>query len=140
MSVSLLGLRNGISGRTQFTLAQTLQNGVVYKDISRPISNPNSVSITSVIGNPGAKGNDRVAIVVRDTITDTLGAVVTGSVRCELSIPRNAEFTVQKASALLWEVVQLLGETSNVAAIVAGAGPTVNPELGSDIYPGKPAA
>lgn len=87
---------------TVFTLVGNTIDGAEYRDSSRSLGLPQSVKITTKVGNPGAKGNDHVIVVISNVIQNSVtGAVSTGSVTMDLSVPRDAEFTDTMSKDLL---------------------------------------
>lgn len=74
-----------------FSLVGNTADGAVYRVSSRALSLPQGMDIQMQIGNPGAKGNDHIKIIIRNVVRNaTTGAVSTGSVTLDLSVPRDS--------------------------------------------------
>lgn len=92
MSASVILLADDAAADVTFTLVSQTANGAFYKLVSRPLSEPLSLQFQYNIGAPGSKANDKLIVTVRDTkVNATTLEKCTGTIKVELSIPRDAD-------------------------------------------------
>jgi len=84
------------------TLINTTPDGAIYRDLTRSLSLPFSVEFQYKIGAPGAKQNDHMIVLVKDSVVNsTTGVVSTASMRMDLSIPRDTTWTTTMSENIL---------------------------------------
>jgi hypothetical protein len=105
------------------TLIGQTSAGAVYKLATRTLSTPFQLEYVYKIGAPGAKGNDKIIFTLRDTLNNaTTGLHHTGSVKVEVSIPRDSVYTEVKSKDLFSYAASILSD-ANIALLVDGITP-----------------
>lgn len=102
-----------------FSQAGTSVSGGSFKDITRPLGQPQTLEFAYKIGKPGALGNDHLNIVICNTVPAAAGntpTVVTGRVTVDVSVPRDSGWTETMTNDLLAELASLLSD-ANIATI-----------------------
>lgn len=95
-----------------FDLVSQTTSGALYKDTSRSLAEPLSIEFKFNIGAPGSKGNDKISVIIRDTvINSTTGLVSTGSISWIISVPRDSAFTAEKAQNLAAFITHSMSNT-----------------------------
>lgn len=85
-----------------FALVGSTPTGAEYRVSSRSLGLPLFLKIATKIGNPGSKGNDHVIVTIGDVVQNsTTGAISTGSVVMDVSVPRDGEWTDTMTQDLL---------------------------------------
>lgn len=106
-----------------YTLIGQTDKGSFYKNRDRSLALPQTLNFDFNIGNPGSNGNDRLKIALANSIQNSsTGQVKTGSLKIEVSVPRDSEWTTTDTEDLLAQVVDLL-TNANIAVIADGATP-----------------
>jgi hypothetical protein len=107
-----------------FTLAGSTSKGAIYKVTDRSLALPQTLEFTNNIGNPGSKGNDHVVVSLKNTVQNgDTGLVSTGSLKMDLSIPRDSAWTSTDTEDLMAFLVDLLGTGSAIANLADGINP-----------------
>lgn len=120
MASATIVLKTYADANVTFTNAGQTSNGAVYKDSTRALSLPRTLEFSYGIGNPGAKGNDRLTVTIKDSVQNsTTGLVSTGSIKVELSVPRDATWTETMTKDLMG-FLQELFVNANIDAIADG--------------------
>lgn len=123
MASSTLTLVNLADANVVYTLAGQTTEGALYKDATRVMSLPQSLSFGFQIGTPGSQGNDRMTITLRNAVRNATTEVVSvGTCKVEISIPRDGGWTATNGNDLLAELASLLTD-ANLQKIVAGVIP-----------------
>jgi hypothetical protein len=79
---------------------------------------PQSLEFKYKLGTPGSKANDKVVVVLRNSVENSdTGLVSTGSVAITLSLPRDSEWTVTDGEDLLIQLQDLFTD-ANAAKLV----------------------
>jgi hypothetical protein len=92
------------------TLVGNTNRGAEYRDTTRALSLPYSLTIENQVGNSGAKGNDHVKIKISNTVADADGVTAVGSISVDLSIPRNTGWTGTNSDDLLAVLASFLSD------------------------------
>lgn len=94
MASATIVVKNYADANVTFTAAGSTPTGAIYKDSTRALSLPRTLEFSYQIGNPGAKGNDRLTVTIKDSVQNSsTGLVSTGSIKVEVSVPRDATWT-----------------------------------------------
>lgn len=120
MASSTVTLYHGDTENTVYNLAQTGQDKTVYRVADRPLAAPQTLTIERKIQPSGSKSNDKVSVTLLQTeINATTGALVTGYVKVDISIPRDTATMPgpDTVSVLLKEIGSLFG--NNCGALTA---------------------
>lgn len=117
---------------TQITLKDLADNSIVYhqigssasgasyRDTTRALSTPRTLDFDTKIGNPGSKGNDKVKVVLRDSVQNSgSGLTSTASAVLEISIPRDSAWTSAMTADLIAQLQELVKDAN--AQILASA-------------------
>jgi len=95
---------------TVFTLAGSTGRGAEYKLTSRALSLPLTLKIDFQVGATGSKGNDHLIVTIANTVQDSSGVIGTGSVKIDVSVPRNSGWTGTDTDDLLAYVQSFLSD------------------------------
>lgn len=118
MASSTIVLKDKADANITYSLVGQTAQGAVYRNADRALNKPQSLEFQSQIGNPGAKGNDRINITLKNSVQNaTTGIMSTGSVKITLSLPRDDEWTVTDSENLLIQLQDLFTD-ANAAIIV----------------------
>jgi len=97
-------------------------NQVEHRDLTRSLTTPLVLRQQAKLGQPGSKGNDHVLIKISDSVANgDTGEIVTGSISCDVSIPRDAAYTAQHTEDLVCNLRSFLTLTNQEDAIGAGS-------------------
>lgn len=92
-----------------YTLAGQTSNGASYKNKDRALSLPQTLEFAYNIGQPTAKGNDKLNITLKNSVQNgTTDLISTGSLKIVVSVPRDSAWTQTDTEDLLAQVVDLL--------------------------------
>lgn len=123
MPSATLTLHNRAGANVVYTLVGQTSNGAEYKDATRSLALPRTLSFQFILGTPGSLGNDKIVVTFRDTVQNaTTGKVVTASAKLEMSAPRDSAMTETFLQDILCEAAHLLVD-ANVDLIVDGLVP-----------------
>lgn len=125
MAQATIVTKNHANVDTTFTLASTRATGALYKMTSRSLSQPFTIEFKFLLGAPGAKGNDRLAIICSNTLLDAVGVAQTATCKMEISVPRSAVFASPVPEDMLMHVATILagsggGNIANREALIDG--------------------
>jgi len=110
---------------TTYALAGATAMSALWRDTSRVLSLPNTVEMTVKQSPSGSKANDKVIIQLRDVRADSTNQLMTGLIRIELSVPKNADWTEKATEDLLVHVAHLLNDNSLSACALIAKGTIV---------------
>jgi hypothetical protein len=123
MASSSITLKDKADSNIVYTLVGSSNNGAEFRNADRALGLPQSLSFQFIIGNPGAKGNDKVVMKLQNVVQNSSSGVVsTGSVKIELSVPRDSEWTTTDTEDLLIQLQDLFAD-ARVATIADGITP-----------------
>lgn len=123
MASSTLALPNLADASITYTLVGQSNSGALYRDATRSLALPRTLEFKYNIGIPGAKGNDKVTVILRDTVQNgTTGLVSTSSASLTMSIARDDSWTETFSNDVLCQVAGLLSD-ANIAKLVDGLTP-----------------
>lgn len=109
MASATLTLHDHAEADIVYSLVSQHAKGAQFKLVTRALALPLSLDFNYQVGEPGSKGNDRCIVTLRDTVQNgTTGVVSTGSVKVEISIPRDSAWVSPYTENLLSSLVQLL--------------------------------
>lgn len=108
-----------------YTLVGNTNVGAAYRDSSRSLALPRSLDISFQIGAPGAKGNDHVKTVVKDSrLNSTTGEVSTAQVSIDVSLPRDSDvWSDTDSKDLFASVLQHLFTDARIDSLIEGLVP-----------------
>jgi hypothetical protein len=113
MASSTYALLNLADETVTYTLVSQTENGAQFRDATRALALPRSLNFQYKIGNPGAKGNDKLIVTLKDTVQNaTTGLVSTGSAKLEVSVPRDSAWTTTFSEDLMAQMANLLSDTA----------------------------
>lgn len=118
-------LYHGDTENTNYYLAQTGQDKTIFRVADRSLAAPQTLTIERKIQPSGSKSNDKVIVTLLETEQNaTTGALVTGYVKTEISIPRDSTTLSGALMAdLCKEMGSLLGENCGACAGDSTASP-----------------
>lgn len=94
MASATITVKTYADANVVLTAAGQTSTGAIYKDSTRSLSLPRTLEFQFAIGAPGSKGNDRLTTTIKDSVQNsTTGLVSTGSIKVEVSVPRDAAWT-----------------------------------------------
>jgi len=98
-----------------FTLVGNTAKGASFKDAARALALPLSLDVGLSIGAPGQLGNDRITISVKNAVLNsTTKKVSVGSVKLEVSIPRDDAWVDGTTEEILAYIAHLLVSANRV--------------------------
>jgi hypothetical protein len=113
MAASTFTITNHDDSTYVQTRVGSTADGALYKDTSRALSLPRTLEFINKVGAPGSKGNDRLSFVFRNTVQNsTTGLFSTGSLKLEVSVPRDSSWTEAMTRDLYQGVVSILDDTA----------------------------
>jgi hypothetical protein len=116
MPSAIITCKNLTDNNQDYSLIGSTPTGAEYKDASRSLALPQTLKFSMKIGNPGAKGNDKMTITMQNTKQNsTTGEYLTGTAKIELSIPRDAVWTASAAQDLIVQLQDLFSDTNSAA-------------------------
>lgn len=120
MASSTIILKNYADANVTYSLVGHTSTGALYRDAAQSLSLPRTLEFEHKFGPPGAKGNDRIVITLkRSNLGTTSGLITTGSVKIELSIPRDQDYSETLSKDLLAQLQDLFVD-ANIQTIVDG--------------------
>jgi hypothetical protein len=123
MASSTITLKDKADANITYTHIGSTDVGATYRNADRALGLPQSLAFNYQIGNPGAKGNDRVSIFLKNSVQNSdTGLISTGSVSIQLSLPRDSEWTTTDSEDLLIQLQDLFTD-ANAALLVDGITP-----------------
>jgi len=121
MPAASIGLYNHDSSLCTVTMIGTTGTTIAYRDISLPLSAPHTFELTTKLGDPSSKANDKVTLVDRQVkINATTGVVAVGSATLSLSIPRDSVWTLADTENLIAHIGNAFSNTNNRVALAEG--------------------
>lgn len=113
---------DGTTDKT-YTLQQQVGNQKNFSNVAAGLTEPETIRIDSKLRPPGAKGTDRHTIVVQKSIVeDASNQYLVGAASLQLSVPRSSEFTVTMLKDMVYQLVGLINDQSNILSVFNGAG------------------
>jgi len=98
-----------------FALVGSNSSGAAYKVAARSLNLPQTLDFNYAVGAPGAKGNDKLTITIRNSVENsTSGLVSTGSAKVILSVPRDSAWTDTDTADALHQLADLFTSARNV--------------------------
>jgi hypothetical protein len=95
-------------------------DGALYRLVTRSLAKPFAMEFQYKIGAPSAKGNDKVIVKISDTIQNaTTGLFSVGSVKLELSIPRDTTWTETLSKDMLSYMAKFCIDATNALLVDA---------------------
>jgi hypothetical protein len=95
----------------------------LYKNTLRSLSLPQTLDYQYKLGVPGAKGNDKIIVNLKNTVQDgTTNEFFTGSVKVEISLPRNDAWTATDTKDILVQLQDIFAD-AKVPALAVGVTP-----------------
>jgi hypothetical protein len=120
MGSATITLKDKADADIVYTKVGETDKGATYRNASRTLGLPQSIGFSFQIGAPGAKGNDRINIVLKNSVVNSdTGLVSTGSCSIQLSVPRDSEWTTTDSEDLLIQLQDLFTDAN--AALLADA-------------------
>jgi hypothetical protein len=120
MASATITLKDKADANIVYTQVGQTDRGAMYRNAGRALGKPQSLEFSYNLGNPGAKGNDRISISLKNTVqNDDTGLVSTGSVGIQLSVPRDSAWTQTDSEDLLIQLQDLFTDAN--AALLADA-------------------
>lgn len=109
MAASSYTLKDIAVADVVFSLTGATANGAEYKLATRSLALPLTLGIAFNLGAPGSKGNDHLLVTFKDTVENSsTGVISTGSVKVDVSVPRDGGWTTTKTEDLMAYVASLL--------------------------------
>lgn len=131
MAAASFTLKDSANADVVFSLVGSTPKSAQYKLVSRALSLPLILEFLMNIGDPQSLANDKYVITLRNTVNNTGSqpGKSTGSLKCEISIPRDASWTNSLTQDLLQEFCSIfLASTGaaggRVVAVSEGIVPT----------------
>jgi hypothetical protein len=123
MASATITLKDKADANIVYTLVGQTDRGATYRNATRALGLPQSLSFSYNLGAPGALGNDRINITLRNSVQNgDTGLVSTGSVSIQLSIPRDSAWTTTDTEDLLIQLQDLFAD-ANAEDIADGITP-----------------
>lgn len=115
MASSTITLTDEADANIVYTLVGQTDKGAIYRNASRALGLPQGLNFSMNIGNPGAKGNDRIEIKLHDSVQNSeTGLVSTGSVRVLISLPRDSAWTEQMSQDIMIQLQDLFADANAI--------------------------
>lgn len=123
MASATVTLKNKADVNVVYTLVGVTDRGASYKDATRTLGLPRTLTMNTQLGAPGSLGNDRITMTLRNSVQNSgSGLVSTGSVSVTLSVPRDSTWTETDSEDLLIQLQDLFTD-ANSAKIADGICP-----------------
>lgn len=117
MASATITLKNLADANVVYSLVGSTATGALYKDVSRSLALPRTLEFQYNVGNPGAKGNDHLRIILKDTVQNSsTGIISVGSLSIDVSVPRDSAWTQTFTEDLMAALVPLFVD-ANCATI-----------------------
>jgi len=116
MASTTLSLKDEAETAIVYSLVGQTPDAAVYRNVNRSLALPQSLDFKFKLGSPGAKGNDKITVTLRDTVQNsTTGVVSTATLAINVSIPRDDAWTEQMTQDLLIQVQDLLSDANSIS-------------------------
>jgi len=113
MPSSSITLINKADANIVYNLVGAHAAGATFKDVDRSLALPRTLEFNYKIGQPGALGNDKLIITLKNALNDTvLGKTVVAQASLEVSVPRAAVVTATVIEDLLCQFASLLTDAN----------------------------
>jgi len=120
MGSASITLKNIADADQVYSLVGQTADGATYKMADQELSTPRSLVFSNKIGNPGALGNDTIAVTLSDSrANDDTGLVKSVTAKLVVSVPRDTAITAAIVTDLLAQLCSLLSDAN--CAILADA-------------------
>lgn len=117
-NLALVGVANNTAAVVAYTNRACNGTDVQYVGVNSDdsLAAPRIIDVKLDVKPAGITGNDRVTVSIKHTVLDSDNLPHTGSATCTLSLPRVAEWTVEKTTSLLKQLGDYLaGESATVS-------------------------